>query len=600
MLVMLERKDKVGDESEGNASSSSDGRKKDKSDNDDLHVEEATQNSHHQDNKSLKTKKGKQIVARSERTLTGISHVRSKRYVLPIAFWGVFLFVTTLMFGISMQTSNQYYRTVVIAGQRSLSAEAIRSLSLEISSYQTWWKVGLSPRGKNLNELQRHLQTEIEAFESIHKRLVHPMESNALGIEEAESNSAVSSLLSPYQRNLLIQPQCLRVQHNSCLSESHPYFSEVNLGLDLLVKEYSLKARSIAETASLAPRNLSLAATAFGFVWEIGPEDLRAGLNTSKEGILTVDYAYLNTETVLEGVLLAVLVLSLFVYYWRLLRPFLKKTESETHRAAAMIVFLPEIPEMQAFLTRMKKIQSSNANRGQHVKIKRAIQRIFCCGKGRSKVTPLDNSSGRHASTCCWPCHRRKRPQDAQTSNAQRSNDDNIADPNAESSLWKRRHSVAVPQNSSSLQPFSEQSIRTKSSLRKYGADDAAISHLAYNPMFAVKENVGGTAGKKDGKGRVSFVGENDELCNNGDNTSKESTESGKVSGGSTHLASPRAVEHVAAEDRERSVHEMQSFGHDIRYISNISNEENDGFALEKELRTIDEKEQLPDEFRDE
>jgi len=264
-----------------------------------------------------------------------------------------------------------------LTSHRIISAASIRSLAIEMASKSYWDPNTVSPRLVNISTLRVELEDEAEYLKSLHDELVH------------DTNPAhPSALLNAYQRDLLLNHACLRTS-NSCLSQSHDFYTFTHSGLDALVSNYVDRAKALARGPL---SKLVLGDQDFGFIWQIMPEDLMLGLNRSAQGVVEEDYQLQNVETVLEGVSLAAMIITFLFYYLRILRPFLKKTESESHRAAILIGFMPDIPEMDAFLARMKKIQR-NTDFNSKNKRQSCKESVLACMRRRknrnaAKVAP--------------------------------------------------------------------------------------------------------------------------------------------------------------------------------------------------------------------
>lgn len=333
MKVMLQKKEKIGDESGEESSSSTDEEEDDKGKRGSTNKPPVSANvkvpptsrGHHHHQGQLYRKAPTQSGSKTEiyeRKLTGVGRFSSKRYILALGVYGIFVVFTAVLSSVIMSVAASSYHSMHLSSHRLFSGAAIRTLSIELASFPTWSTSQRSPRLVTEDDLRTSLLNEAGHLKMVHNLLVHD-----------EDSPVPSALLTPYQRSLLLDSRCLRPKTNDCLSEEHPFRSQVYAGLDSLVKEYTARATALAR---LRNSSLSLGDRNFGFIWQIMPMDLNYGLNASTNGLLADAYILQNVETVLEGVSIAVLVFSLLFYYIRILRPFLKKTESENIRVSIM------------------------------------------------------------------------------------------------------------------------------------------------------------------------------------------------------------------------------------------------------------------------
>uniref|UniRef100_A0A7S3DIM2 Uncharacterized protein n=1 Tax=Palpitomonas bilix TaxID=652834 RepID=A0A7S3DIM2_9EUKA len=362
MKAMLEKKDRVGEDSDETSSSSDENAMEGATT--DRVAEKHKHNSighNRRHRRKVKPSNGKSTL---ERELAGSKEMNARKYTLPLLVWAAFLLISGAIFTATYTARDIAYRSLVVCSLRAFSGESVRSLAIELASAGTWSTSFVSPRGADLASVEQDLRSQVSRFESLHEQLISSNEvSDEMAAAAADGidylPAAASLLLDPYQRKLMNDRQCLRTSTNSCLTTADEFYSEANVGLDRLINAYTLKSLAVIGSVTNETTASLLDSRPFRFVWEIGANDLRDGLNSSKRAVIL---SAGENSSIFDGILLAFLLLALIFYYWRGIRPFMKKTESETARAAAMIVFLPEIPELKAFLDRMKKIQKAKSH----------------------------------------------------------------------------------------------------------------------------------------------------------------------------------------------------------------------------------------------
>mmetsp|Transcript_17879 Transcript_17879/g.44330 ORF Transcript_17879/g.44330 Transcript_17879/m.44330 type:complete len:720 (-) Transcript_17879:1147-3306(-) len=334
MRVMLAEKQKVGDETDSDSTSSASDSGDEKKKKKGKHEGGEGKDKDKKKSSAAGGKKKKKAL-NYDRHLTGIGQFDSNRYVLPLLGYAVFSAYTFIIFLSISPSTNAAITSVRLSGRGALSAASLRSIAIETSLLPYWNDTAadgsvVSPRGEALASLRSKLGEQISLLESTHDSLVH-----------SDEEGTLSMLFSSSQRSILVDPQCLRSSNASCLPVGHPFYTETTSGLDALVKDYIENANALYaatnSTTSTQQAVLRLDSQVFGFVWQVGVSDIVEGLASSKSLLVNEGYIFLGIEAALEGTGLGVLVIAIFIYYWRWLKPFLQKTEQESHRAAAMI-----------------------------------------------------------------------------------------------------------------------------------------------------------------------------------------------------------------------------------------------------------------------
>ncbi|CAG9466689.1 unnamed protein product [Pedinophyceae sp. YPF-701] len=135
---------------------------------------------------------------------------------------------------------------------------------------------------------------------------------------------------------------CLRSNETACLTKDHPYYDQLNNGLDVAVREF-VQAAKLLDTSPLLETdpNERLANPLFAFLIEAEYFDIRGGLDKlsvtfekrAEDQVLLVE--------VLEGLLVAITIVWVLAYH-RLLAPYTQLADEELIYASELFSQLPE------------------------------------------------------------------------------------------------------------------------------------------------------------------------------------------------------------------------------------------------------------------
>lgn len=167
------------------------------------------------------------------------------------------------------------------------------------------------------------------------------------GLFWASHNCSTALRLLHHQKALL----------NNKPPENHDIFQTKDrsgIGLDALIRDYAVEASFLSNSSDLSERN-----SHFIYIWQISNLAILPALNASltmyineADYLLRADFAIFLTTYI-------VFVAFIVVWYKMRFVPFLKEIQRETHRAAALLSFLPSGVDLEGLKKKAEQEASS-------------------------------------------------------------------------------------------------------------------------------------------------------------------------------------------------------------------------------------------------
>ncbi|CAG9461054.1 unnamed protein product [Pedinophyceae sp. YPF-701] len=147
---------------------------------------------------------------------------------------------------------------------------------------------------------------------------------------------------SEFQSLLFDADQCLRANASSCLATDHPFYEELNNGLDQAIRAVVNAANLLGNSALADPDvQARLDDPHFQLLWVAGLIDARDGLSTISKKFNKQAEAHIVEVEAIEGALFGLGIIFIACYF-RILKPYTKSATEEGHYVSELLSQLPE------------------------------------------------------------------------------------------------------------------------------------------------------------------------------------------------------------------------------------------------------------------
>eukprot|EP00899_Mesostigma_viride_P020857 jgi/Mesvir1/28773/Mv07021-RA.1 len=149
--------------------------------------------------------------------------------------------------------------------------------------------------------------------------------------------------------------QCLRRVKSLCWNASNDYYVTTQSGVDALTHAFTKYAKVLAldSVADLSPD----VSGRFHYIWDVGHADLRDGLTALADKYIESAMSGIAIDNIVASSVFAVIVVSLWLYNYYMLRPLVAIARKESDRVAELLSQLPATLNLDTIITEVSRRQ---------------------------------------------------------------------------------------------------------------------------------------------------------------------------------------------------------------------------------------------------
>jgi len=161
-------------------------------------------------------------------------------------------------------------------------------------------------------------------------------------------------------RHVLFEPQCMREDQSTCLSEDHPNYTSVSNGLDRAVRALINETKVLSYEPAYDPNDkensLGLHNRHFEHIWEASPNDIEGGLHEIDKVLRHEAQNVLYGVIALQSTTFAIITV-VYVVYAFITRPFSTHVTQELAAIAKMLGQVPDGIQIDAVVNEVLEIR---------------------------------------------------------------------------------------------------------------------------------------------------------------------------------------------------------------------------------------------------